>query len=55
MKSKSIREKTKKKKHLKGANLIVISPSAWLGKLAKESEVFKNFEVKKKINQNKIK
>ena len=36
----------KKKKYLKGANLIVISPSVWLGKLAKESEVFKNFEVK---------
>lgn len=36
----------KKKKYLKGANLIVISPSAWLGKLAKESEVFKNFKVK---------
>lgn len=36
----------KKKKYLKDANLKIISPSAWLGKLAKESEVLKNFEVK---------
>lgn len=36
----------KKKKYLKDTNLIVISPSVWLGKLAKESEAFKNFEVK---------
>lgn len=36
----------KKKKYLKGANLIVIPTSVWLGKLAKSSEVFKDFEVK---------
>lgn len=36
----------KKKKYLKGVNLTVIPTSAWLGKLAKNSEVFKDFEVK---------
>lgn len=36
----------KKKKYLKGANLTVIPTSVWLGKLAKNSEVFKDFEVK---------
>ncbi len=35
-----------KKKYLRDVNLIVITPSVWLGKLAKESEVFKDFEVK---------
>jgi glycosyltransferase involved in cell wall biosynthesis len=36
----------KKKKYLKGVNLTVISVSAWLGELAKNSEVFKDFTVK---------
>ncbi|MES2140623.1 MAG: glycosyltransferase [Bacteroidota bacterium] len=36
----------KKKKYLKDTNLTVITPSVWLGKLAKDSEVFKDFEVK---------
>lgn len=36
----------KKKKYLKDTNLTVITPSVWLGKLAKDSEVFKGFEVK---------
>ncbi len=35
----------KKKIYLKGANLTVIPTSTWLGKLAKNSEVFKDFEV----------
>ena len=35
----------KKRKYLKDTNLTVITPSVWLGKLAKDSEVFKNFEV----------
>lgn len=34
-----------KKKHLKGVNLTVISPSEWLKKKAEESEVFKGFDV----------
>ena len=39
------KNREKKKIYLKGADLTVISPSKWLAKLAKESEVFKNFEV----------
>ena len=35
-----------KKKYLNGCNLTVIPTSIWLGKLAKQSEVFKDFEVK---------
>ncbi|MGB3947497.1 MAG: glycosyltransferase [Bacteroidia bacterium] len=35
-----------KKKNIAGANLTVVALSQWLGKLAKESAVFKDFEVK---------
>jgi glycosyltransferase involved in cell wall biosynthesis len=35
----------KKKEYLKDADLTVISPSLWLAALAKESVVFRNFEV----------
>ena len=35
----------KKKQYLKNNNLTIISPSVWLGKLAKDSEVFKTFEI----------